>query len=145
MKPTKVKSVFRQPKESVDPIDEQIGKGIPKSVPRTRSGSPTDVDSVYAQKKRRLDPLTEKLGQKSYLSKARFEWLKRDWYGKLYALEVDRYYEGLNLCLDLNLDQNDDDYFQELKKDLCKKHGMQYYYISSPEDLQSMFLKLRAN
>lgn len=143
---SKAKTSFRQPIKTnpvtSDALGESILKGIPKEIakPVYRDESYDDV----IVKRKTLDPLTEQLGMKSYIYKARFQWLKQMVGGRAYSLDVERYYEDLKLCLDINIDKNEQTYVN-MKKELCEKNGMQYFYLKSVEDVENMLASLRSH
>lgn len=122
-----------------DELEQAIKSQAPKEKPQQELSE--DPVTGWAAKRKRLDPLTEQLGQTHYEYKKRFEWLKREMYGRLKPMEVDRYYEGLKLCVDLMLDKDEQENIP-LKKQLCEKNGMQYFHVSSPQEIEDMLVRI---
>lgn len=134
----RAKAVIRQPKNK-DRFAENLQKVVPTIKPRLPYKDDEDVP-----RKKTLDPLSENLGQTMYIFKARFQWLKREWFGVKYSLDVERYYEGLNLCVDIKHGDEELPY-TELKKELCEQNGKRYFYLRSGEDVENMLNSLRGH
>ena len=124
-------NVVRQAK-SVQSFDN---KTIAKQAPPKDLPKATRVAQEGLSKP--LDPLSHQLDQKSYIYKARFGWLKQEVCGKKYALDIERFYEPLKLCIDIKHGDREVEN-TKLKKELCEQNGMKYFYLTKGEDVEVM-------
>jgi len=129
----KAKTVYRQSK-----VVNQIKETIEKELPRIQK----KADAFSFTKA--TDPLSEELGQTSYQTNMRFEWLKKEYGGKLHPLEVQRYYSDLKLCIDIRRGSTEIPYTDE-KEVLCKQNGYRYFYLTNQDDIKSMLTIMGAN
>jgi hypothetical protein len=129
-------SVVRKPKSNKSfkhVIDQKPPQDLPKPERFVQSGQVKP-----------LDPLSDQLGQKAYQFKKRFGWLKREVLGVKYALDIERFYEPLNLCIDIKHGDHGDVQFTELKKELCEANGLKYFYLKTGDDVEAMLKEIEA-
>ncbi|MBL0233236.1 MAG: hypothetical protein IPQ08_06185 [Chitinophagaceae bacterium] len=92
-------------------------------------------DKKVKSRRKPIDPLTDSLGEKGYYANARFEYLKYDFGGIRYPLEVSRFYEQRAVAFDFNLN-SEEEKFVDLKKILFSQNKVKYFYCKDIVDLE---------
>lgn len=98
-----------------------------------------DFDSekkdIPTRHKNRLDPLTDRLHETGFYHKMRWPWFTYDFGGIKHPLEVDRYYRGKNIAIDMS---NVSPEMQEYKKKILNENNIKYVVLKSSLDFETL-------
>lgn len=98
-----------------------------------------DFDSekkdIPTRHKNRLDPLTDRLQETGFYHKMRWPWFTYEFGGIKHPLEVDRYYGGNKIAIDMS---NVTPEMQEYKKNILNANNIRYVVLKSSLDFETL-------